>query len=546
MPAPSRVRGRLTVTQPSNAGVSTKGIFHYPDNITDPGTTTEVAGFNPAGAFTSKSTAAVINKVDGREQMAWFMTWAPEWSATSSFLQHAYIHWMTRSLFVGKRKVHLSAQVDDVHLETDLYRPAGTKFRAWPGDLDAHVDWQKRLNARLPSGSDFGLELGHNGNGDILKAVEQPAAAEQCKPRRAVDYPVPPGTELEFKKSPGSGEDRWPADLTQYGWSEQCAKLDELAAWFLDAAHVNAFAHVSHTFSHEELNNATYRDAAREVAFNQAWLKQLRIDQAQRFSPQGIIPPAITGLHNADALQAWTDNGVKFAVGDNTRPVLRNAQSRFWALPSSVESNGREGILIVPRFATTIYFNCDKADCTLQEWKDTSAGAGDFGDLLNDARATNTRNLLGLQADPYMFHQANMRQTDVEPSTVGNETGAMSLIISWVETVAQEMYQLTDWPLTSLKHDDLAGYFADRMALDGCKPKASLAFAADGAAIEAVRVTAEGNACRVPVPVTIPGGDASADAGAPRTDKVGSEPPIVWVTLSGSPVTLRLASPVKL
>ncbi|PHH84639.1 hypothetical protein CDD83_1620 [Cordyceps sp. RAO-2017] len=530
----------------TDAGVSTRGLWHYPATISDPATTTEFASFDPAGSFSSKSVAAVVSNFGGRQQMAWFISWAPDWSATSNFLQHAYIHWMTRSLFVGKRKLHLSAQVDDVHLDTDLYRPQGSTFRVRTGDLDAHVDWQKRLNGRLPAGSDFWLELGHNGNGDIIKAIEKPEAASQCNPNRAVDYASPPDTPLEFKKPPGTGVDLWPAEFVQYGWTEDCARLDDLASWFLTTANLDSFAHVSHTFSHEELNNATYHDASREIFFNQAWLKQLRIDQARRFSPQGIIPPAITGLHNADAIQAWTDNGIRHVVGDNTRPVLRNQQSRFWPLASTVDSNGREGIWIIPRFATTIYYNCDKPDCTLQEWKDTSAGSGDFSNLLDDARATNSRYLLGLQADPYMFHQANMRQMDVDVLTVGSETGRLSLIMSWVETVMQEMMRLTNWPVTSLKHDDLAQYFLDRMTLDGCRPKAAYSYSADGGAIESITVTANGNSCGVPVPVTMPGAAASATGGSSTTDKVGSEPPIVWVTLAGSPVTLRLDSPVKL
>lgn len=30
--------------------------------------------------------------------MVWFMSWATDWSQTSNYLQHAYIHWMTRGL----------------------------------------------------------------------------------------------------------------------------------------------------------------------------------------------------------------------------------------------------------------------------------------------------------------------------------------------------------------------------------------------------------------------------------------------------------------
>ncbi|KYK60816.1 extracellular serine-rich protein [Drechmeria coniospora] len=508
--------------------------------------TWEIASFEAAGSFTTKTTAAVINSLEGRQQMVWFISWAPEWSATTNYLQHAYIHWMTRGLFSGKRKTHLSAQVDDVQLETGLYKPNGTAFKIRTGDLDAHVTWQRNINARLPTGSSFWLEMGHNGNGDIDDATNTTTGATLCKPAYAVNYDSPPDTALEYKKTPGTGTDLWPAEFEKYGWSLTCARLSPLAAWFTSSANLNAFAHVSHTFSHEELNNATYHDAAREIAFNQAWLKQMGIDRATRFSPKGIIPPAITGLHNADAIKGWTDNGIAYVVGDNTRPVLRNQQSRFWPLASTVESNGNTGITIIPRYATTIYYNCDKADCTVQEWKDTSAGQGDFTSLLNDARATNTRYLLGLQADPYMFHQANMRQTDVESITVGSQTGKMSLIMSWVETIAQEMYRLTNWPIISLKHDDIATYFLNRQALDACKPKVSYTFAADGNTIVSVTVTTKDNTCSVPVPVTFPTGTVTASGGTSTLDKVGSEPPISWLKFSGKAITLKLATPVKI
>lgn len=45
------------------------------------------------------------------------------------------------------------------------------------------------------------------------------------------------------------------------------------------------------------------------------------------FSPKGLIPPAITGLHNGDAIRAWHDAGIIYVVGDNTRPLLMNQVS---------------------------------------------------------------------------------------------------------------------------------------------------------------------------------------------------------------------------
>lgn len=538
--------GSLTMLYKSGAGVTTSGLWHYPARITDPETTKEIAKFGPGGPYDDDTTAGVINNFNGREQLVWFTGWATEWSATSNYLQHAHIHWMTRGLFLGKRKIHLSAQIDDVQLATGLYWPAGEEFKSRISDVEAHITWQNDINTRLPAGSEFWLEMGHNGNGDIIASVAEPRGDDFCIPDYAVDYPYPPDTPLEWVKPPGSGVDQWPEEFEQYNWTKSCAELDDFAAWWLDQDNLNAFAHVSHTFTHLELNNATYHDASREIHFNQAWMEQMGIDKASRFSPKGLIPPAITGLHNADVIRAWMDNGLLYVVGDNTRPVLKNSNSKFHALMTTEANNGHPGLYIIPRYATTIYYNCDTPECTRREWIDTSGGAGTFEDLLDDARRTNTRYLLGLQADPYMFHQANLRQSDMETITVGTETGKMSLVMAWVETIAQEMYRLTNWPVTSLKHDDVAQYFVDRMALDDCKPKLSYRYADNGKAIESVTVSTEGNTCSVPVPVTIPAGSASASGGSSQADKVGSEPTIVWVTMGGSPVTLSLSQSVSI
>lgn len=142
-----------------------------------------------------------------------------------------------------------------------------------------------------------------------------------------------------------------------------------------------------------------------------------------------------------------------------------NSENEFWPLITNVASNGYAGLEIIPRWATTIYYNCDTPECTTQEWIDTSGGSGDFNSLLDNARATVSRHLLGLHQDPYMFHQANLRQTDMPSATVGSQSGKFSLLMSWVETVVQEMTRLTNWPIVTLKHDDIGKLFMDRYAI---------------------------------------------------------------------------------
>ncbi|KAL6406431.1 hypothetical protein AUP68_09225 [Ilyonectria robusta] len=513
---------RHPLTNPSNAGLSTKGLYHVPATITDTNTTRAVAKFGTATGFTSESVAAVINNFNGREQFVWFISWAPDWSQTSSFLQHSHIHWLTRGVFLGKRKVHLSCQIDDIQLRSDIYYPANQLFKLRTDDLNAHVTWQADINSRLPAGSDYWLELAHNGNGNFISATAISTSSTYCNPNYAVELYDYNSTALEFMKPPGTGTDLWPSEFQTYGWQKTCASLDDLASWFLDTDNLNKFAHVSHTFTHLDLNNATYADAKREIQFNQAWMAQMGIDKANRFSANGLIPPGITGLHNADAIQAWMENGILHVVGDNTRPVLRNQNNKYWPLISTVASNGYDGLAIIPRYTTTIYYNCDTPICTTKEWIATSAGAGEFTDLLALAKTDNTRYLLSLQSDPYMFHQANMRQTDADSLTIGSQTGKMSLVMAWTETIVQEMMRLTNWPIRSLKHDDFAQYFLDRKSLDDCKPQMSYGFS-DSSAINSVTVTATGNTCGVPIPVTIPSGSAAASQGSVTVDQACTE-----------------------
>jgi hypothetical protein len=76
------------------------GLWHYPAVVTNSTLAKEIAQFEPSadGAFTQTSTAAIINTFPGRQQMVFFIGWATDWAETSNYLQHSYIHWMTRGL----------------------------------------------------------------------------------------------------------------------------------------------------------------------------------------------------------------------------------------------------------------------------------------------------------------------------------------------------------------------------------------------------------------------------------------------------------------
>jgi hypothetical protein len=139
--------------------------------------------------------------------------------------------------------------------------------------------------------------------------------------------PDPTAATLEYVKPPGTGTSLWPATASTYPYSLACIQLDPLQNWWAKPTNRDAFMHISHTFTHEAQDAATYSDVMKEIAWNQAWVAQWGLNGAKWFSNKGLIPPAITGLHNGDALRAWSENGLVNAVGDNTRPVLLNTVS---------------------------------------------------------------------------------------------------------------------------------------------------------------------------------------------------------------------------
>jgi hypothetical protein len=198
------------------AGVSTQGLYHYAASVSDPTTTYEIAQFAANANFPSNSTAAVINNFNGRQQMVIFMSWATQWSSTCSFVQHAYITWMTRGLYAGYRRVSLNTQVDDMFLTTDIYYPGNgsNSYRTTPPDMSAIAAWVPTINKKMNSGSSYKPEIGHNGNGNIIAASNTTKGESACGTGAIYqgDYSE---TSLEFIKPLGSGIDEWPSTPTK-------------------------------------------------------------------------------------------------------------------------------------------------------------------------------------------------------------------------------------------------------------------------------------------------------------------------------------------
>lgn len=409
-------------------------------------------------------------------------------------------------------------------------------------DVEAHAAWTKDINSRMPAGSDFLIEMAYNGNGNIEEAVTGSYGTNICVPESNVITAAKPVlVDQEFKKPLGSGEDAWPPEVTSYTWSEQCEDLDPLATYF--TTHLDEFYHVSHTFTHLALSNATFSDVDKEIRYNQIWFNNTGFSGHPKFSPHSLVPPQITGLHNGDAIRAFTGNGITYVVGDNTRPRLLNTEHPFWTLTTTEERNGAAGLEIIPRFATNIYFNCDDAASNTALWQGALGQTSGFDGIMQVERTAAARNLLALRHDPYMFHQANMHAVDTGVvRTAAREYTNLSLLQIWVEELVDEMTRLVTWPIRTLKHDDLGVAFVARRQRDECQPALRMDYSADGNSLVGATVSAGNANCQVEIPVTFPG--PVKDTKGARSEQLGSDPLTLWVRPGGASVSFELTTPV--
>ncbi|EPS44709.1 hypothetical protein H072_1293 [Dactylellina haptotyla CBS 200.50] len=524
------------------------GLWHYPAKIADSSSTICFMTFGANAQYTSTSCGGVINTFNnGRQQMVFFTSFGT-WSAVSNYLNHVWINWGLFGLYAGYRRVLFDTQIDDLFLPSAIYGTNGGTFRLRPSDVSEHLTWQADLNTRLVSGGNAGsayfIEFGFNGNGNFIY-TQTIGVGKTCSPPvtfvRAEEV-----TPLEYQKILGTGTDMWPPNST-FDWTLACMKKDPLVAQFMDKTVRDAFGLMSHTFTHLGENPITYDDAFREITFNQNFAKLATFDKAAKWSGKGLIPPAITGLHNGDAIRAWSAAGLTSCVGDNTRAPLQSPFNAYWPFITNISSNGFDGFTVIPRFASRIYFNCDTANCTLSEWINTSAGAGDIFDLLNLERASTAKNLLALRQDPYMFHQANLRWYDVDVLTINGNSQRWSLLQMWVESVLNEFTQYVNWPIITKKHDDVATAFMQRMARDQCGYNITWNTSTDQKTIVGFTVgSGTTNKCSVPIPVTIPVGNSITNVGSYKTEQIGNDPLTLWVTLSGAVKTFTLTTPIKL
>jgi hypothetical protein len=161
---------------------------------------------------------------------------------------------------------------------------------------------------------------------------------------------------------PGTGQTWW-ANVTLDWYTQgqigknisRYTKNDGLFNYF--HSNKNQFFLGSHTTTHENLDLCSYTDAYNELTVNKNFAAAAGWSKLKTYSETAIVTPGISGLFSADALKALKTAGYVSVVGDTSRPKTINLDNPYWALASTAEKNGLDGMLFIPRDPTNIYFN---------------------------------------------------------------------------------------------------------------------------------------------------------------------------------------------
>jgi len=344
--------------------------------------------------------------------------------------------------------------------------------------------------------------------------------------------------ELEFKKEKGEGTYNWPVKNYKFEFPESLLKKDSLYPYFKNKAKRAEFYWSSHTFTHENLDNASRSDVDNEIRVN--------IEAAKRFgfinddntheewwSSGSIITPQISGLRNVDAIEIFKKYGINSGTGDLSRPTLCNLENPYLPYYTTKEGSNYEGFPVIPRSPSEIYFHCSTS--TENTWMYNQIYRNHFGqdtDWKTIIERESNRVLtlmMKLRHEAHQFHQANLRNADIKEH---------SLLQQWTDAIVEKYNSYVNWPMISLKLDDLAKTFTDRKEIEDCH--ASYYLITSDNTITGISVSAT-KKCTVPITVPF---EVEYNSKF-RYEQVGNDPLTIWVPLNNSKETIVFKKPFE-
>jgi len=218
---------------------------------------------------------------------------------------------------------------------------------------------------------------------------------------------------------------------------------------------VPTFAWINHTWDHADLNPMAYAAAFDEFSKNH----QYASGGLSPYSVENLVTPGISGLDNPEVMRAAYDVGIRQLVSDTTKPGQNNPSPNAGYYNAQVP-----GLLTIPRRATDLYFNVSQPSEWVAEYGALESGTFSYEQIIADTSETLVRHLLRGESDPWMFHQANIRDLG----------GGQSLFTALMDAVLAKYKERATFPVVSPTMDELAWVVKARMALNASGVVATL------------------------------------------------------------------------
>eukprot|EP00127_Corallochytrium_limacisporum_P001230 Clim_evm17s46 gene=Clim_evmTU17s46 len=405
-------------------------------------------------------------------------------------LQYAALFWVTKGSFLGKVQISLSPQIDDMFLSDDMFNR--TDHLVGPDDVDWHITWKDDWNNQHGDSLKFNLcvndmAIFHGGNTSNFEWGD-PFDNDE----RAPDDYVKVGDNPPHYTRPW--EDKWWETTNWNEWFDKfpLAKMAATDRW------AKNFNWMSHTMTHVNMAILDNADAKLELEYNeQSALAAFHFDKAGTWS-RGVILGEYSGLQNGNVIKAMADLGIKSTLSQNdyaAHNYTAEDNNNYLPFITKLETNGYAGLALIPRWNTLIAWDAANADINLAIWQ--MFGYPEFNttdDLLKYDSGFLVPKIMSLRQDPLMYHQANM-------NTFTYNGKKQSLLTLHVSTLAEKMHEYLDLPFISHKHDDLAGIFTDRLALQNCNPEVVMQ-RGDGENVNYLKISVPSGSsegCKVPL-----------------------------------------------
>lgn len=399
------------------ASIPYRYAWGYPATIVDPTQTTALVVDENGNVVLAKHVA------NGREVLVSTVDQSP-YLTHSLALEYDMLRWLTRGVFIGKKRAYLTPQIDDIFLDNDMWQigignvdsavdPDNARtFRIDGDDLTAFLGWQATLHARLPSGSAFMTDMAFNGWGSTADAEYE-------------------GSLLAAARSAGS----------QLTW-------------------------LNHTWDHENMDEMSYADAYKEIANNCRQASKLKL---RGFQCADLVTPDMSGLQNLAALRGMANAGVRYVVSDTSHiaelfPDAPGDNPSFNVGRTSLDPR----IYQIPRHPTSVFYDVETPAVHADEYnhiyRDYWGTDLSYEEVVDKASEFAFVYMLQGDIDPLMFHQANLHDYG----------GGRSVYGDFIDAAVNKYLELSGAPIRSLSQFEVGEAMKARGKLDACKPTATL------------------------------------------------------------------------